>query len=112
MPLLTRTLQTLNFIPVKHRHPSYKNLDDTVFKIEQSILAITSEIKGVYSLIKERRTWQPPESVKPEISQFYRGLKLPIFNGRLSLLLHGLDATPTPSPTSKRLFNTEVAELR
>ena len=98
----------------EHGHPIYKTLNDTEFKIEQSIPAITTEIKGVYSLIKERRIWQPPESVKPEISQFYRGLKLPIFNGRLSLLLHGLDATPTPSPSplSISLFNTEVPELR
>ena len=92
--------------------PIYKTLDDIASNIEQSIPAITSIIKGVYSLIKEGRIWQPPESVKPEISQLYRGLKLPIFNERLSLLLHGLDATATPSPPSKRLFDTKVPELR
>ena len=96
----------------EHGRPIYKTLDDTVVKIKQSIPAITSEIEGLYLLIKERRFWQPPKSVKPEISQLYRGLKLPIFNGRLSLLLHGLDATPTPSPPSKCLFSTESPELR
>jgi len=94
--------------------PIYKTLKETESDIVNSIPAITPEIKSVYSLIKERRIWQPPESVKPEISQFYRELRLPIFHGRLSLLLHGLDATPTPSPSpsSIRLFNTEVPELR
>src|SRR5258706_11630155 len=96
----------------EYGHPIYKTLNDTEFKIEQSIPAITTEIKVVYSLIKERRIWQPPESVKPEISQFYRGLKLPIFNGRLSLLLHGLDATPTPTPPSPRPFHTQAPQLR
>jgi len=87
--------------------------DDIVFKIEQSIPAITSEIKAVYSVIKERRIWQPPEPVNPEISQLYQGLKLPIFNERMSLLLHGLDATATPSPSSQPLFNTaENPKLR
>ena len=83
---------------MEHVCPIYKTLDDTVLKIEQSIPAITSEIKGIYSLIKEQHFWQPPESVKPEISQLYQGLKLPIFNRCLSLLLHGLDTTSIPSP--------------
>src|SRR5258706_16423887 len=95
----------------KYGHPINRPLNDTKSKIEQSIPAITTEIKVVYSLIKERRIWQPPESVKPEISQFYRGLKLPIFNGRLSLLLHGLDAPPTPTPSSQRLFYTQAPPL-
>src|SRR5258706_11095936 len=96
----------------EYGHPIYKTLNDTEFKIEQSIPAITTEIKVVYSLIKERRIWQPPESVKPEISQFYRGLKLPIFNGRLSLLLHGLDASPTPAPPPQHPFHTDAPPLR
>src|SRR5258706_6353853 len=93
----------------EYGHPIYKTLNDTEFKIKQSIPAITTEIKVVYSLIKERRIWQPPESVKPEISQFYRGLKLPIFNGRLSLLLHGLDAYPTPNTPTQHLIYTDDA---
>src|SRR5258706_15572304 len=98
----------------KRGNPIYKTRKETEPDIDNPIPALTRESKSVYPLIKERRIWQPPESVKPEISQFYRELRLPIFNGRLSLLLHGLDATPTPSPSpsSIRLFNTEVPELR
>src|SRR5258706_580527 len=94
--------------------PFNKPLREPKSDMPTPIPAITPEIKSVYSLIKERRIWQPPESVKPEISQFYRELRLPIFHGRLSLLLHGLDATPTPSPSpsSIRLFNTEGPALR
>ena len=97
-----------------HGNPIYKTQNEIESEINRFIPAITSEIKAIYSRIKQRRSWQPPESVRPEISQFYQGLKLPIFNGRLSLLLHGLDATPTrtPSPSSKRLFDPEASELR
>jgi|SRR6267154_3307122 len=97
----------------EHGNPIYKTEGDIVFEIEQSIPTITSGVKRVYSLIKERRIWQPREPVNPEISQLYQGLKLPVFNRRLSLLLHGLDATPTPSPSSQPLFDTaEDPQLR
>ena len=90
--------------------PIYKTDAEIRSKIEQSIPTITAGVKSIYSLIKERHIWLPPKSVKQEIYQFYQQLKIPLFNGSPSLLVHGLDATP--SPLSNPLFEAKGPQLR
>jgi hypothetical protein len=94
-------------------NPLYMSEAEIKSKIEQSIPTITSEIESVYSLIKARRSWLPSGSVTPEIREFYQQLQIPLFNRHPSLLLHGLDATPTHSDLSKRLFeDSQGSEFR
>ena len=98
----------------EHGNPLYKSEAEIQRNIDRSIPAITAGIKSIYSLIKKRRTWLPPKSVIPEIHEFYQQLNIPLFNGSPSLLVHGLDATPTPtaSPLSNPLFEAKGPQLR
>lgn len=77
--------------------------DQIIETIKRSIPGITSEIKNIYSRIKERRSWLPPSSVEPQTRQHYQNLNIPLLNNNPSLLLHGLLGA-SPSRYAKDLF--------
>ena len=90
--------------PNKFGTPNYINDDKLQARITEFVGSLASRMERSYDFIRCRHFWQPPEGVDEATRDYYNHLQIPLFDGKPSLLLHGLGQESSPSPFTEALF--------